>query len=169
MRARRLQSRRGNSLLEFTLICIPLIFVLISIVEISRYMWTYHTLAFSVKRGARFAIVHGKNCADASASCPTTIGALAQVVRNAATGLDPAQLNVILQSGGNTQNCNPLTDCLGNTAAWPPAPDNNVGLPVTISGTYPFRSAMSIFWPGAGSVKFAKVNVGAKAREEIRF
>ena len=77
------RSRRGNSLLEFTLVCIPLMFVLISIVEISRYMWTYHTLAFAVKRAARFAIVHGKGCADASAACPATVGNVAQLVRSA--------------------------------------------------------------------------------------
>ena len=163
------RSREGNSFLEFTLICIPLIFLLISIVEISRYMWTYHTLAYAVKRGARFAIVHGRNCADASPSCPATVGTLAQVVRNAATGLNPGELNVVLQSSGSSQNCNPLSNCLSNATAWPPSPDNNIGLPVTISGTYPFRSAMAMFWPGAGSVKFARVNVAATAREEIRF
>ena len=36
---------RGTTLLEFTLVGIPLIFLLISTVEISRGMWQYHTLA----------------------------------------------------------------------------------------------------------------------------
>ena len=34
----------GQSLVEFTLVGIPLIFVLISVFEISRGMWMYHTL-----------------------------------------------------------------------------------------------------------------------------
>jgi hypothetical protein len=40
---------------------------------------------------------------------------------------------------------------------------------VTISGTYPFHSALAMFWPGAGAVQAATVNFGAKSQEEIRF
>src|SRR5579871_5563504 len=54
--------RSGQSLIEFTLVGIPLIFVLISVFEISRGMWIYHTLAYSVKNGVRYASVHGINC-----------------------------------------------------------------------------------------------------------
>ena len=53
--------RRGNSMIEFTLVGIPLMFVLISIVELSRGMWIYHTLAHAVKEGTRYTAVRGQN------------------------------------------------------------------------------------------------------------
>ena len=165
----RWRRRRGNSLLEFTLVCIPLIFLIISIVELSRGMWLYHTLAFAVKKGIRFAIVHGRSCADASASCPVTVGAVAQAILNGAVGLDPAQMAVVMQTSSATLNCKPLSSCLSNTTTFPAAPDNNVGLPVTISATYPFRSALAMFWPGVGAVRAGAVNLGARSQEEIRF
>jgi Flp pilus assembly protein TadG len=42
--SRRKRTRRGSSILEFVLVGIPIIFVLISLFEISRGMWTYHTM-----------------------------------------------------------------------------------------------------------------------------
>lgn len=169
MKTNRYSSRRGSSFLEFTLICIPLIFLIISIVELSRGMWLYHTLGFAVKKATRYAIVHGKSCADISASCPVTVGDVAQVIRSGASGLDARQLTIVMQTSGTTHTCNPLSNCLTNSDAFPPAPDNNVGLPVTISGTYPFRSALAMFWPGAGAMRAGVVNFGAKSQEEIRF
>lgn len=61
--------RGGNAMIEFVLVGIPLIFVLISIFEMARGMWLYHTLAYSVKEGVRYTIVHGQNCATAPNSC----------------------------------------------------------------------------------------------------
>lgn len=132
-------------------------------------MWVYHTLAYAIKKGTRFTIVHGQNCACASAACPVTVGAVAQTIRNGATGLDPGAIEVVMQSAGTTQTCRPLTSCLNNVTAFPPAPDNSIGLPVTISGTYPFRSGIVMFWPGAGAMRVGSVNLGAKSQEEIRF
>lgn len=164
-------SRReaGSSLLEFTLIAIPMLFVIISTVELARGMWVYGTLAHAVKEGTRFAIVHGAGCAQSSSSCPVTLGAVATVVNQAAAGLDPAQFNIVLTAGGSSQSCAPLSNCLTSTTQWPASPNNSVGLPVTISGTYPFRSALSMFWPGSAAVEFTPVNLGAESQEEILF
>ena len=82
--------RKGQTLVEFALVCIPLIFILISIVELSRFMWSYHTLAFAVERGAQYAVVHGQTSS-------TSVSAVASIIRNAAPGLDPGQLTVALQ------------------------------------------------------------------------
>src|SRR5690242_13216787 len=49
----------GQSLVEFTFVGIPMIFVLIGTFEISRGMWMYHTLAHAVRDGVRYASVHG--------------------------------------------------------------------------------------------------------------
>ena len=162
-------SRRGNAILEFTLVSIPLIFFIISIVELSRGMWIYTTLAHAIKKGTRYTAIHGAMCATASATCPVTIGGVAAVIHTNATGLDTSQLSVVLQSAHTTQNCSPLSACLGNSGAWPPATDNDVGQNVAITATYPYRSALSMFWPGAGAVRMGSFTLGAKAQEEISF
>jgi hypothetical protein len=159
----------GSAVLEFTLVAIPLIFLLISTVELARGMWIYATVAHAVREGTRFAIVHGQGCAQASADCPVTLGTVATVVQQAAVGLDPAQFNVVLASGGATESCAPLAGCLSSGGAWPAAPNNNVGLSVTISGTYPFSSCLSMFWPGSKPVQFAAIKLGAQSQEEILF
>ena len=47
----RSRGRTGSTLIEFTLVGIPLIFVLISTFEMARGMWNYQTLAYAVRAG----------------------------------------------------------------------------------------------------------------------
>lgn len=162
--------RRGDVMLEFTLVGIPLIFVLISIVEISRGMWTYHTLAHAVKEGTRYTIVHGYNCSLAPNSCQVTVAQIAQRVRDAGVGLMPDQLQIEFRSEGDTVVCSPLQSCLTNNNYWPVYPNSQIGRRVTINGTYPFRSAIAMFWPGAGgSRSFGAFNLPASSTETIQF
>lgn len=79
---------RGSSVVEMALVFVPLMFSIFSIFELGRAMWTYHTLASSVKKGVRVAMVHGARCADASPSCPVTVGALVQTIQQVGVGLD---------------------------------------------------------------------------------
>ena len=161
--------QRGNALLEFTLVGIPMIFLLISVEELSRGMWIYSTLQHAVKEATRISIVHGLSCTEASSSCTLAVGDVAKLIEKAAVGFDPSQLNVVLTSVSNSQTCSPLKNCESTAASWPPSPDNNVGLPITISGSYPFVSAIAMFWPGQGAVRAAATNFSAESREEIRF
>ena len=64
--AKNRRKRLGQSLVEFTFVGIPIIFILISVFEVSRGMWIYQTLAHSVKNGTRYASVHGINCVSTS-------------------------------------------------------------------------------------------------------
>jgi len=169
MKSRRNRGQAGSVLLEFTLIGIPLMFLVISIVEMSRGMWVYASVAYAVKEGTRYASVHGANCASASSSCPVTLGAIATVVKQAAAGLDPGQFNVTMTAGGSSTSCAPLSTCLSSSTVWPASPNNSVGIPVKISATYPFNSALSMFWPGAKPVAFAAITLGAESQEEILF
>ena len=50
---------RGNALLEFTLMGIPLIFVLISIVQLSIGLWRYYSLQYAVKAAGSYISMHG--------------------------------------------------------------------------------------------------------------
>src|SRR5271166_3255262 len=93
--------RSGSSTLEMVFVGIPTIFVLISVFEMARGMWIYHTLAYAIKEGTRYAAVHGQNCnptVNPGNNCQVTVGQIAQVIEHAAVGLDPSQLNVEMQS-----------------------------------------------------------------------
>jgi hypothetical protein len=189
------KSRRGNTVLEFTLVGIPLMFVLIGIFEISRGMWVYHTLAYAIKQGTRYAVVHSENCSVSPNSCSVTIGTVAALIRDAAVGMPPAgaktsqlQLTFCAPPGSAAPTCVPgaaqtsscsginpctcyLQDCLGIPTTWPPTGANRVGLDdLEIVGIYPFTSAIALVWPGAHSVNnFPTFNLPASARERVQF
>ena len=166
-RGRRRQ--KGNALIEFTLVGIPLMFTLISIFEISRGMWIYHTLAYAVTEGTRYAAVHGENCSASPNSCSKAISDVAGVIQYVGVGLLPDQLNLTFTSKAGSVPCI-LKDCLSNATPWPPANANLRGMDVTISANYPFSSAIAMFWPGAGQgVVFPTFNLPATSTERIQF
>ena len=176
------QRRSGNTLLEFTLVGIPLMFAIISIFEMARGMWTYHTLAHAVKEGARFAAVHGSNCAKLPNTCAATVGQIAARVSRHGTGLIPAQVrNFTLESQTRKIVCPQLSDCVGDTTLaavyWPANapgaprdPGGQRGMDVRVSAEYPFQSALAMFWPGAGrTVQFGTYVFPASSKERIQY
>jgi Flp pilus assembly protein TadG len=58
-RHRRRIRTRGQTLVEFSLVAFLTIVLLLSIVEISRMVLVYTTVANAARAGARYAIVHG--------------------------------------------------------------------------------------------------------------
>jgi len=160
---------KGSSLIEFTLVGIPLIFTIISIVEISRGMWAYHSLCYAVNEGTRFASTKGKGCSQGANTCGVTVGGMANQIANTA-GLDPADINVTFYSNSGNVPCNPVSACFSNATAWPPAGDNDPGMDIKIAGTYTFASALSMFWPGNGNaVSFGTFYFQAYSRQQIQF
>lgn len=166
----------GSTLIEFTLVGIPLVFVLVSVFELSRGMWTYHTLAAAVKRGTRYSVVHGQDCNQVGNACTVTIAQIAGVIQSAGPGLLPDQFTLTFTpSTGTPVTCVVGTgllpaDCRSNTTTWPPAGANGVGQDVKIAGTYPFRSMISMFWAGDGIVPvFGAVNFSASSTERIQY
>jgi hypothetical protein len=176
----RLHLQRGSSLLEFTLVGIPLIFILISIFEVSRGMWIYHTMAYAVKETSRFVIVKGENCIASGNACGVTVQRIAQEFASAGVGLDPNETNLSLIVVGDQRDCFPLQGCLSgsdgdSSVAWPtvasPAfPGSGRGQNLTVRATVPFRSAISLFWPGAGrGINFPAFLLGSTSTEKIQF
>src|SRR5579863_9480406 len=152
MRLRR--PTRGNATLEFTLVGIPLIFVLISTFEMARGMWIYHTLAYAVKEGARYTVVRGQNSPN-----KVPLSTICNFIVQQGPGLVPNNLNLTFTSfsgmvgpytaGGAVQAGN--SSCPG-TGVWPPnGVDNQPGQLITIIATYPFQSTIILFWPGVKS------------------
>lgn len=159
-------------MLEFTLVGIPSLFLLISIFEISRGMWTYHTLTRAVNVGARYASLHGQGCSSNGYSCGITVGDVAGKIAAAAPGLPASLLTVTLTSAvSGTVTCSPLSNCLTDTTSWPPATgrENAPGKEIVIAGQYTFRSALSMVVPGSSPVSFSTVNLAAQSRQVIQF
>jgi len=150
---------------------IPLILALISTVEMSRGMWMYHNQTFAIHQGARYVVVHGADCSLNGNTCTTTVGSIASTIANSGVGLQPTLWNVTLvsNSGSNNVSCNPLSSCLANSTVWPPSPDNALGTNVAISATYPFSSALLMFFPGTKPTQFATFNLPAYAKQTIQF
>jgi len=162
--------QRGNSLIEFTLVGIPMIFLLISTFEMARGMWIYHTLVNAAKVGTRYASVHGQLCGTSPNNCLVTVAQVAAQVQNAGVGLDPTQLNLTFTTQGTTGVVCTLNNCLTNHATCPDPAGNAVGNTIEIDATYPFTSVISMFWPGGGSTHpLGTINLPASAKERIKF
>lgn len=182
---RRLRSA-GNAFLEFTFVGIPLVFVLISIFEVSRVMWQYNTAAHAVREAVRFASVHGNDCAVAPNSCTQTIQQIAQVFSFYGAGVVPEDLQNIRFIYGEADEtadytCADLAAALDGSCAdagvyWPgPAPGQpaNAGafftMPISISAEYHVRSAIAMFWPGSAPVSFGSFQLPVSSTEMINY
>jgi Flp pilus assembly protein TadG len=176
MKGRRRRQTAGNSIIEFTLVGIPLIFVLISTFQMATGMWLYHTLAFAAKQGARYSIVHGANCSRNGNSYCVTVSNVATVIGNAAVGLDPSKMTVTLtpsQGSAITDTLkNLMTSSTYTSTNWPPSASgaNAVGQPVTIYVQYPFNSGISMFWPGTKPIdSLGRITMPASSTDVIQF
>ncbi len=189
MTPRRLNGNRGATTIEFTLVGIPIVFILVCIFEISRGMWMYETVAHAVRQGARFAAVHGQDCSNPPNACDTLVKDIAQQIQNAGVGLDPSglQITVNVLQGGTTNSLvsdgpQTLTSALSDAqdfSGWT-FKFNNGGTPTNVNasgpgndvqvfGSFPFHSALAFLWPTQRPVKFAQVILGATSRERIVF
>ncbi len=92
----RKHGERGNHTLEFTLIGLPLTFLLFSIANMCFSMLTMHTLQEAVEQGGRYVITRGSSCSSGSNTCTVKVQDIAAVVANAAAGVSPSKLNLTL-------------------------------------------------------------------------
>jgi Flp pilus assembly protein TadG len=161
--------RRGNAAIEFIMTGIPLIFMIISVAEISRGMWIYNTLAYAVETTTRDMAVRGYDCKTYVAGCGQTIGAYANLFNKWAIGMNPGQVNVKFQSENQTVTCNPLNTCFSSSTVWPPTGDNTRNLDIWVTATMPFDSALGMFFFGSQSVVFNLVTLSAKSHQQILF
>ncbi len=162
--------RNGTATIEMTLVGIPLIFVLISTVEVARGMWIYHTLAYALREGTRYTIVHGVNCSTPPNNCAVAVKDIAAVIQNAGVGLyDTDNFEIEMKSPADDVS-GTLTSALADTTQFPSSGGNSIGASITFSATYPFQSAIAMFWPGAGpGINFTSVTFPASSQEEIQF
>jgi len=153
---------RGNVVLETALVFVPTMFLFMGLIEVSRGMWMYHTLASAVKTATRYAIVHGETCTSASAECQITVADVTKVFQQRGLGLDTSAVKFSLVAGGSRLTCETIAACAMDPTAWPPAPNNLKGQPVELQAQYRFGT---VFWP-FGNTGFV---FNARAQESIQF
>ena len=173
----------GNAMIEFTLVGIPLIFVLLITFEMARGRWTYATLAHAVREGARYAVVHGKDCSTPPNQCSITVGNVAAVIRDAGVGLDPNDLYVAMLTASPravpTITYTRLSSLLTNNSVFGGDSMGVAGNDMIVTGIYHFRTAIVAIAPGpplpppvpAGGepTETGIFRLGAMSRERIEF
>jgi Flp pilus assembly protein TadG len=169
MKAPQRQRQRGAVLIEFALTLIPLLTLFFGIVGMALTMWTYDTLAFAVREGARYAASKGQNCNTSGATCAKTVADLAQYIASAGVGLDPSQWNLTLTSAAGTVSCLPLRSCYSNLSIWPPMSANVPGTNfIDVSGSYPAPLGLILlFTPNSSSL--SSLRLPASCRQPIQF
>jgi Flp pilus assembly protein TadG len=160
--------RSGQSLVEFTLMGIPMVFVTISVVYMSIGMWQFYSLAYASDMTARYVSVHGATCAQNGNTCTITVGNVATFFASQAMSLDTSKVIVKLTDGSGTTTCSPLNGCTSTSTQFPSASYNSVGSDITITATYGVKSPLAMFWPP--DVDWAHdYTLGAKSRQRIMF
>jgi Flp pilus assembly protein TadG len=111
MRLRR-ADRRGQSLVEFSLVMIPFLFILMGVVDLGRGIYVYNSVSQAAREIARSASVHpclDAGCTDISSSTQTT------AVKNTQKGLIPGLVDSGITAACTDENdaVVPLVDCSG--------------------------------------------------------
>ena len=167
--------QRGAVTIEMTLIGIPMIFILISIFEISRGMWIYGTLSHAAREGTRYISVHGLTCQTAPNHCGIRQADIGDAIHNAATGMIDEQVSVSFLGLADDFTCTlkALRDgnCKNASVTFIPSTGGNgLGAPIRLTLTYPFISATSLFWPTTGNkLLYGGVTLPATSQDRIQF
>jgi len=164
-----MRSRRGSSLVEFTLVGVPILFLSTAVFEASLAMWQYYTMQHAIETADRYVATHGRGCTQNGNTCSLTVGNVASMIAYQAIAVDPTKMNVSLISATATTTCNPLNTCFSSTTQFPSSTDNGVNQDVTITATVSITNPLAMFWPGSGSVSAGTFTLGGKTRQRIQF
>ena len=164
-----MRKRKGSSLLEFSLVGVPLVLISVSIVQMSVAMWQFFTLQHTIQTACRYVTTHSRGCTTNGNSCGLTVGSVATMITGQALALDASKLNVSLITASGTQLCNPISTCTSNATQFPSSTANAVNQDVAITATYTVTEPLALFWPGSGLVSGSSMTLGAKTRQRIAF
>jgi Flp pilus assembly protein TadG len=162
-----LRRRSGQSVIEFTLLGIPMLFITIAVVSMSIDMWQYHTLAYATEITARMVSVHGATCGTPN-TCTIQVGDVAKFFAAHAIALDAGTVIVKMTDSSGTTTCNPVNSCNTNTAQFPASSANGVGSDITITATYTLKNPFGMFWPPDADAAHDYTG-GAMSRQRIVF
>ncbi len=114
----------GQSLVEFSLVCVMLCLIMLGVLETGRMVLVYTTVANAARAGARYATVHGSSRATGTA-----------LTNASGPAANPAQVLTMVK---NFASAGPLTPSrLIITVSYPGA-SNAPGQLVTVTVIYPY-------------------------------
>lgn len=143
--------QRGQAAVEFALVVVFLVVLLISILEMTMFIYTYAALTNAAKEGVRYAIVHGASTGSAVSG---TVKSLSTPCATAATG----SLLSTIQTYASLSLHN--TSSMSINACYPDG-DNKPGSAVQVSVSYPYQPIFGLRW--------ASVTVSANSVGRIAF
>jgi len=161
--------RRGASLIEFTLLGIPGMFLCTSVMCASINMWQFFTMSYAVEQTTRYASMHGATCSANGNSCTITRANVASYFEAQAIALSAASTTLKLTDGSGTITCNPVSACPSGSSQFPAAADNSVGSNITISVSYTITNPIIMLWPSAGNESGSHFTLGATSTQRILF
>jgi Flp pilus assembly protein TadG len=125
--------RRGQSLVEFSLVTVLTVIMLLFIVEMARMVIVYTAVANAARAGVRYAVVHGSSRPVGTA-----------VYDASGPGANPAQVVTVVK---NFAGCGLLTTSrLVINVTYPDAsPSNDPGKHVNITVVYPYDPLTTYF------------------------
>jgi Flp pilus assembly protein TadG len=159
---RKLNLERGSQTLEFTIIGIPLTFLLFSIANMCFSMLTLHTMQEAVEQGARYAATRGNTCSSGGNTCTVQIKDIADVIAKSASGISAGNMKVTFTppSTGTVVTCTNLSTCTtsctpscngSRTLTWPDGTNNGPPNDITISADCTLNAPMFMFWSGTSA------------------
>ena len=163
-------NRRGDTLIEFTLTGIPIIFLGISIVECSIAMCEYESMSNAVTIAARYAASHGATCSANGNSCTIEIKNVANLIAATAWIISSASMTVTLTDNSGSTTCT-LSTCETNTAQFPSSSGNAnaVGNNITIKVTHKLTNPLPMYWPPHADSDDSGYLLGATSYQAIQF
>ncbi len=168
---KRRNKRAGSAMIEFTMTGIPLIFIWISIVQMSLGMWNYHTLQYAIKQAGAYVSVHGS----ATGYCKSNncrVEDAATVMAQYAIGMPASSITMTFTpvasdhvTKGTATTC-ALNSCETNATAFP-----NGNPEFEMKAEYQFKTAMAMLVPGArgGAVNFRNPWFPAYTHQQVMY
>ncbi len=163
------RKHRGSAAIEFALCGVPLLFMWVSIVQMSVGMWHNQTLQAATRAAGSYISVHGASFLQAGNN-PVKIKDVAAVLQNSAIGLPASGITVTWSAGAATYRC-VLSSCLTDSTVWPPVTANSLGTDITVQTSYTWHSALSMMTPedGKSSEPFNAATLAGYTRQFILF
>lgn len=153
----RLSSQRGQSAIEFALTIVILVVLLVGMLELTMFVYTYSVLADAAKEGVRYAIVHG-----ASGTSPSGPSGVPQpsaswgACNSSDSGSDSVVSAVQRYAALSLHSTSTI-----NVYVCYPDKSNTPGSAVEVKVNYLYQPLFGLGWP--------KVNVAANSAGRIMF
>ncbi len=153
----RRKHQKGSAILEFSLAGVPLLFIWISVIQMSIAMWSFHTLQYACKSGGAYVQLHGATdgyCA--SNTCQ--VGNAATAIANKLIGILPSQVTASFYTVSSSDH---LTKTLVKTCALDACETDTTTFPnlatngeFAIQLEYQFKNGLSMFALQGNTVRF---------------